>query len=86
MQQFAHPILTPWGLHLLPAHKIARTAKAFAGTAITVSRGSYRVDGAQLGQLLKLRARQGDTVLVTADGPLEAAAIQTLQTVFQRNL
>ncbi|MBQ8833524.1 MAG: HPr family phosphocarrier protein [Oscillospiraceae bacterium] len=86
MQQFLHPILEPRGIHLLCAGRIAKIAKLYADTAITVTRGRQGADAANLLSLLKLKVRQGDLVVVTADGPSENAAMTALQSYFEKHL
>lgn len=86
MQQFLHPILDPKGIHLLRAGKIARIAGRFSDTVITVTRGRHAANAAKLMSLLRLHVRQGDMVVVTADGPSEQAAMTALQSWFEKNL
>ena len=86
MQQFLHPILEPRGIHLLTAGKIVKIAKAFADTRITVARGRHKANAARLTNLLQLGVKQGDMVVVTADGPSEAAAMAALQSYFEKSL
>lgn len=86
MQQFLHPILAPRGIHLLCAGRIAQIAGTYADTCITVTRGRQAANAAMLWKLLQLKVRQGDLVVVTADGPSESAAMTALQSYFEKNL
>ena len=86
MQQFVHTINDPLGIHARPAGQLAKTAKTFADTTITISKGGSAVKATQLMKLMGLGVKQGDQVTVTAEGPAEAEAIVAMQLFFNENL
>ena len=86
MKRFEHTIHASAGLHAGPARKIAKIARRFADTAITVTRNGKSVSAAALMKLLLLGARLGDTVTVICDGPNEMAAVIAMQNFFWNNL
>ena len=86
MQQFLHPVLAPKGIHLLCAGRISKIARNYGDTAITVTRGRQGADAAKPLSLLKLNVRQGDLVVVTADGPSETDAMAAMQRWFEKYL
>ncbi len=86
MQQFLHPVLDPRGIHLLHAGSIARIAGRFADTTITISRGHHAANAAKLLRLLQLQVRQGDMIVVTADGPSEQDAMTVLRGWIEKHL
>jgi phosphotransferase system HPr (HPr) family protein len=65
------------GLHARPAAVFAETAAGFR-SALTVAKGGYEVDATSLLLLLTLDARRGDRLLIRANGPDAADAIDTL--------
>lgn len=86
MQQFTHTINDPLGIHARPAGLLAKTAKAFADTTITIAKDGNAVKATQLMKLMGLGVKQGDQVTVTAEGPSEAEAIVKMQLFFSENL
>lgn len=86
MQQFTHAINDPLGIHARPAGLLAKTAKTFADTTITIAKGDSAVKATQLMKLMGLGVKQGDSVTVTAEGPSETEAIAAMQRFFRENL
>lgn len=86
MQQFTHTINDPLGIHARPAGLLAKEAKAFADTVITVAKGGNAVKASQLMKLMSLGVKQGDVVTVAAEGADEDAAIAALKAFFEANL
>lgn len=86
MKQFTHTIRDEMGIHARPAGLLAKAAKDFADTVITVSRDGTSVRATQLMKLMSLGVRQGDTVTVAAEGPQEAAAIASMEAFFREHL
>ena len=86
MKQFNYVINDPLGLHARPAGLLAKLAKPYADTVITVTKGSTTVKASQLMKLMSLAAKNGDEVVVAAEGPQEAAAIAELKAFFEANL
>lgn len=86
MQQFNYVINDPLGLHARPAGLLTKLAKPYADTVITVTKGDKTVKASQLMKLMSLAAKNGDEVVVAAEGPLEEEAIAALKAFFQENL
>lgn len=86
MKQFTHTIRDEMGIHARPAGLLAKAAKDFADTVITVSKGGNSVRATQLMKLMSLGVRPGDTVTVAAEGPQEAAAIAAMEAFFREHL
>ena len=86
MKQFEHTIHDPLGIHARPAGMIAKLAKGFADTAVTISCGGKEAKATALMKLMSLGIKQGDTVTVTTEGPGEEAAAAALQEFFLANL
>ena len=86
MKQFEYTITDPLGIHARPAGLLAKTAKTFADTTVTVAKNGTAVKASQLMKLMSLGIKAGDVVTVAADGPSEDAAIAAMQAFFQDNL
>ena len=82
MKRFEHTIQTPAGIHGRPARQLAKIARQFSDTAITVIRDGKSVSADALMKLLLLDVRPGDTVTVICDGPNEMAAAVAMQNFF----
>ena len=86
MKNFTYTITDPLGIHARPAGLLAKAAKAYADTVITVEKNGNAVKASQLMKLMGLGVKQGDVVTVTADGASEDAAITAMKEFFQNNL
>ena len=86
MKQFEYTINDPLGIHARPAGMLVKEAKAFADTAVTITKGGTTVKATQLMKLMSLGVKQGDVVTVVAEGANEDAAIIALSNFFQNNL
>jgi len=86
MKRFSYTITDSLGIHARPAGLLAKAAKAFGDTQITIGKGDEAVRATQLMKLMALGIRQGDTVTVTAEGPDEAKAEKQMRKFFEENL
>ena len=86
MKQFNYVINDPLGLHARPAGLLAKLAKPYADTVITVTKGDKTVKASQLMKLMSLAAKNGDEVIVAAEGPEEDTAIEAVKAFFEANL
>lgn len=86
MKQFEYTINDPLGIHARPAGLLAKAAKAYADTTVTITKDGTTVKASQLMKLMSLAVKQGDVVTVAAEGASEDAAIQAMQEFFQNNL
>ena len=86
MQQFNFTVKDPMGIHARPAGIIAKMAKPYADTTITITKGDKTVKASQLMKLMSLAVKNGDEVVVVAEGPAEEAAIAELKKFFEENL
>lgn len=71
-------VVNPLGLHARAAARFVHLSSQFVST-IRVGRGTRVVDGKSILGLLLLAAARGTTLLIRADGPDEAAAIEALE-------
>jgi phosphotransferase system HPr (HPr) family protein len=70
-------VLAPAGLHARPATEFAATAARFASD-IQLRRGDREADAKSVLLLLTLDVRQGDRVLITAEGVDAEEAVDAL--------
>ena len=82
MKSFTYTIVDPVGIHARPAGLLVKTAKAFSGTEISVTKGDKTVKSTQLMKLMGLGVKGG----VTAEGPDEDSAISAMEQLFKENL
>ena len=86
MKNFQYTITDPLGIHARPAGLLAKLAKGFADTTVTIDKAGNSVKASQLMKLMGLGVKQGDTITISADGPQEDEAIDALQKFLQENL
>ena len=86
MKQFTYTIKDALGIHARPAGLLAKAAKAYSDTVITVTKDGNAVKATQLMKLMGMGVKQGDEVTVAAEGPAEDEAIAAMQKFFEENL
>ena len=86
MKQFTYTITDPLGIHARPAGQLAKAAKAFADTTVTVTKDGNTVKASQLMKLMGLGVKQGNELTIAAEGPAEDEAIAAMQKFFKENL
>ena len=86
MKSFTYTIVDPVGIHARPAGLLVKTAKAFSGTEISVTKGDKTVKSTQLMKLMGLGVKGGDTVTVTAEGRTRTAPSPPWNSFFKENL
>jgi len=86
MKEFKYTITDPLGIHARPAGLLAKVAKSYADTVVTVTKDGNTVKASQLMKLMGLGVKQGDEVTVAAEGSAEEEAISAMEKFFQENL
>ena len=86
MKQFEYTIKDPLGIHARPAGMLAKVAKGFGDTVVTVTKGEKTVKAIQLMKLMGLGIKTGETITIGAEGPDEDAAIEAIRAFFEENL
>lgn len=86
MKEFTYLVTDELGIHARPAGLLAKLAKTFPGTTVTVTKGGTTVKASQLMKLMNLGVKKGNKVKVAADGPAEDEAIAALEQFFKENL
>ena len=70
-------VINALGLHARAAARFVQLATRF-GSRILVARDSNVMDGKSIMGILLLAAARGTTITISADGPDETAAVETL--------
>ena len=86
MLQSTYQIHNKVGIRFGTAGLVAKLAREFPNTAITITVNGASIKATQPRRLLTSGAKRGDTLVVTADGPDEAVVIGTLSQLFQSRL
>ena len=86
MQQFTYVVNDPLGLHARPAGLLAKLAKPYADTVITVTKAGKTVKASQLMMIMSLAVKNGDEVTVRVEGPAEEEAFAAMEKFFKDNL
>ena len=86
MKSFEYTITDPVGIHARPAGLLAKLAKPYVETTITITKGDKSVKASQLMKIMSLAAKNGDEVTVTVEGPEEDAAFEAVKSFFEANL
>ena len=79
MQQFTYTVTDPLGMHARPAGELAKLAKSYPDTLITISKQGTTVKSTQLLKLMSLGIKAGDEIQISAEGGEEGQALQELQ-------
>lgn len=86
MKEFTYVIKDALGIHARPAGMLAKTAKSFADTTVTISANGKSVNAGQLMKLMGLGVKQGTEVTITCEGANEDAAAEGLKKFLEENL
>lgn len=85
MKTFEYTIKDELGIHARPAGLLVKEAKKYESEC-TITKDGKTKKLTQLMMLMSLGVKQGETVIVTAEGADEDAAIAGLKEFFEANL
>ena len=86
MKQFTYTIKDALGIHARPAGLLAKKAKSYADTTVTITANGKTVNLGQLMKLMALGVKQGTEVTITCDGANEDEAAAGLKAFLEENL
>ena len=86
MKQFSYVIKDELGIHARPAGMLAKKAKSYADTTVTITANGKTVNLGQLMKLMGLGVKQGTEVTVTCEGANEEEAAAGLLAFLEENL
>jgi phosphocarrier protein len=82
MKQTSFTIKDPDGIHARPAGILVKKMQDFP-CAITFAKGDKQADGKKLFAVMKMAVKQGDELIMTADGDQENEALAAAEEVFR---
>lgn len=85
MKTFSYTITDPLGMHARPAGMFVKEA-AHYNSKIEIAKCDKKADGKKLFAVMGLAVKNGDEIIVTADGDDEEAAINKLEGFVKENL
>lgn len=85
MKELSYVITDPEGIHARPAGALVKEAAAFT-SRITIGKDGKEVDAKRIFGIMGLAAKQGQTIVLKAEGDDEDAAIEKLGTFLKENL
>jgi phosphocarrier protein HPr len=85
MKELSYVITDPEGIHARPAGALVKEAAAFT-SKITIGKDGKEVDAKRIFGIMGLAAKQGQTIVLKAEGDDEDAAIEKLGTFLKENL
>lgn len=85
MKELSYVITDPEGIHARPAVALVKEAAAFT-SKITIGKDGKEVDAKRIFGIMGLAAKQGQTIVLKAEGDDEDAAIEKLGTFLKENL
>lgn len=85
MKELSYVITDPEGIHARPAGVLVKEAAAFT-SKITIGKDGKEVDAKRIFGIMGLAAKQGQTIVLKAEGDDEDAAIEKLGTFLKENL
>lgn len=86
MKEFTYTIKDALGIHARPAGLLAKKAKSYADTTVTISANGKTVNAGQLMKLMALGAKQGTEVTIACDGANEEEAAAGMKAFMEENL
>ncbi len=86
MKEFTYVIKDALGIHARPAGMLAKKAKSYADTTVTISANGKSVNAGQLMKLMGLGVKQGTEVTIACEGANEEEACAGLQQFMEENL
>ena len=86
MVQFTYTIQDELGIHARPAGLLAKLAKSFDPTVVSITKDGKTVKASQLMKLMALAVKKGNEITVSAEGEREAEAAAAIKQFLEENL
>ncbi|MBR6220269.1 MAG: HPr family phosphocarrier protein [Clostridia bacterium] len=86
MKEFTYVIKDALGIHARPAGLLAKKAKSYAETTVSISANGKTVNAGQLMKLMALGVKQGTEVTITCEGANEEEAAAGMKAFLEENL
>lgn len=85
MKTFTYTITDELGIHARPAGALVKEAKKFE-SRLSIAKGLKKADLKKLFAVMGLGAKQGDELIIEAEGSDEAAAAASIEAFLKANL
>jgi len=85
MKEFRFVIKDPQGIHARPAGMLVKEASGFE-SKVTIGRDGRDVDAKRILGIMGLGAKQGEEIVIKAEGSDEDAAIEALRVFLEKNM
>lgn len=85
MKTITYVITDPLGIHARPAGLLVKAAAPFE-SKLTLSTAQKSADLKRIIAVMSLGAKQGDTLVISAEGADEEAALEAIGTFLKENL
>lgn len=86
MKEFTYTVQDELGLHARPAGALAKMAREYEDTMITLTKGEKTADLRRLMAVMTMLVKQGDCITIRVDGPSEEAAAEAIRSYMEQNL
>ena len=86
MKEFTYVIQDALGIHARPAGMLAKKAKSYADTTVSISANGKTVNAGQLMKLMALGVKQGTEVTIACEGANEEEAAAGIKQFLEENL
>ena len=86
MIQFSYTIRDELGIHARPAGQLAKVAKSFEPTVISITKEGKTVKASQLMKLMGLAIKKGHEITITVEGEREEEAAAAMKKFLEENL
>lgn len=86
MIQFSYTIRDELGIHARPAGQLAKVAKSFDPTVISITKEGKTVKASQLMKLMGLAVKKGNEITITVEGEREEEAAAAMKKFLEENL
>lgn len=85
MKEMRYVITDAQGIHARPAGMFVKVASAYP-CKITMQKGERKADAKGILGIMSLGVKQGEEIVITADGEQEDAAIEAIGTFLRENM
>lgn len=85
MKEFRHIIADPEGIHARPAGELVKLLKEYK-SVVTINMNGKSADARRIFAVMGLGVKQGQEILITAEGEDDPEAVVALESFFQNKL
>ena len=86
MKEFTYVIKDALGIHARPAGMLAKKAKSYADTTVSITANGKTANAGQLMKLMALGVKQGTEITIACEGANEEEAAAGIKAFLEENL